>query len=63
VESVLRETFPKARPAVIEQPMMLPAASDFEDLDQDDQMNQQSSHVIDDDEEVSSVTKSIARSS
>ena len=62
VESVLRETFPKARPTVIEQPVWQPAADDFEDLDQDDQMNQESAHVIDDDEEVCRMTKAFARS-
>ena len=62
VESVLRETFPRARHTAIEQPVLLPAANDFEDLDQDEERNQQHGPHIDDDDEVSDVPEETVRS-
>ena len=52
VESVLRETFPKARPMVVEQPVLPIAPAEFEDLDEDDE---QAAHqpIPEDDDEVS----------
>ena len=52
VESVLRETLPKARPVVAEQPVLPQPTEDFEDLDGDE--TQATSHqTITDDDEVS----------
>ena len=51
VESVLRETFPKARPTVVEQPLLPTPVEQFEDLDDFQQGNAQPIHQ-DDDEEV-----------
>jgi hypothetical protein len=50
VESVLRETFPKARAIVIEEPILPMRSEDFEDIDDDEQANNQP--VNDDDDEV-----------
>ncbi|CAF0923155.1 unnamed protein product [Rotaria sp. Silwood1] len=47
VESVLRETFPKARPTVIEEPSLPNPSVDFEDLDHNEEINNQQ---INDDE-------------
>ncbi|CAF0821854.1 unnamed protein product [Adineta steineri] len=50
VESVLRETFPKARPTVIEQPVLPNLPEDFEDLDDDDEHMTNQQTIQDDDE-------------
>jgi hypothetical protein len=55
VESVLRETFPKVRPAISEQPIICQPSETFEDLDSEQDVSQQTSYVNnnDDDDEVS----------
>ena len=55
VESVLRETYPKARPILIEAPPMPLLEEDFEDLDQEEPTGHQMTTSIDDDDEVTSV--------
>jgi hypothetical protein len=50
VESVLRETFPKARQVVIEEPSLPNLTEQFEDLDDDEQTNNQ--QMNEDDDEV-----------
>lgn len=50
VESVLRETFPKARPIVVEQPTLPIVPSDFVDLDNEEEPNEQ--QIMHDDDEV-----------
>jgi hypothetical protein len=50
VESVLRETFPKARPIVVEQPVLPSVPADFEDLDEDNQQTAYQQTAEDDDE-------------
>ncbi len=51
VESVLRETFPKARPTVVEQPVLPPNPMDeFDDLDDNQQGNYEPPPQDDDDE-------------
>ena len=55
VESVLRETYPKARPIVIEAPPMPMPEEEFEDLDQEEPTGHQMTTSIDDDDEVTPV--------
>lgn len=50
VESVLRETFPKARPTVVEQPVLPTPVEQFEDLDDYQQSNNRPISQDDDDE-------------
>lgn len=50
VESVLRETFPKARPTVVQQPIVPEPVEQWPDLDEYEQPNNQA--VLQDDDEV-----------
>ena len=62
VESVLRETFPKARPTHVEQPIVqpeiYPSAEDFdEDQNEDGDNIHQSTTMISDDDEVKTIRR------
>ncbi|CAF0784709.1 unnamed protein product [Adineta ricciae] len=58
VESVLRETLPKARPVVVEQPILPQPTEDFEDLDEDDAQTTSHQTITDDDELIRYLPKS-----